>query len=204
MADRPGIGTIGLRGVTLNPGQFDSTSGPWPDVLAKSSSVPVNQLYELYRFRSFPDSSNSIGRIAPTYNVAVMGVDIESLRPAADSPPGSPVYRFVKGAMDFVDGLTDIEPNSFAAIPERYSLSQNYPNPFNPTTKINFSIPKQGIVTLKVYDVLGKEVMTLVNEQKPAGNYSINFNAANLSSGAYFYRIEAGEFRDIKRMIILK
>ncbi len=94
--------------------------------------------------------------------------------------------------------------NEFASVPESYSLSQNYPNPFNPTTKINFSIPKQGFVTLKVYDVLGKEVKTLVNEQKPIGNYNIEFNGSNLASGAYFYRLEAGEFRDIKRMILIK
>ena len=206
MADRPGSGTVGLRGITLYPNTFDSVSGVWPEVIKKSLSAPQNELYNLYRFRLFPDSINSIGRISPTFNVAIMGIDLESLRPAADSPPGSPVSRFVKGALDFVNGLiTGIEPNnSFSAIPDRYSLSQNYPNPFNPTTKINFSIPKQGIVTLRVYDVLGKEVMTLVNEQKPAGNYSINFSAANLSSGAYFYRLESGEFKDIKRMIIVK
>ncbi|MBK9334352.1 MAG: T9SS type A sorting domain-containing protein [Ignavibacteria bacterium] len=206
MADRPGSGTVGLRGMTLYPNTFDSVSGVWPEVIKKSLSAPQNELYNLYRFRLFPDSINSIGRISPTFNVAIMGIDLESLRPAADSPPGSPVSRFVKGALDFVNGLiTGIEPNSsFSAIPDRYSLSQNYPNPFNPTTKINFSIPKQGIVTLRVYDVLGKEVMTLVNEQKPAGNYSINFSAANLSSGAYFYRLESGEFKDIKRMIVVK
>ncbi len=94
--------------------------------------------------------------------------------------------------------------NEFASVPETYSLSQNYPNPFNPTTKINFSIPKQGFVTLKVYDVLGKEVKTLVNEQKPIGNYNIEFNGSNLASGVYFYRLEAGDFKEIKRMILIK
>ncbi|MBK7159744.1 MAG: T9SS type A sorting domain-containing protein [Ignavibacteria bacterium] len=87
---------------------------------------------------------------------------------------------------------------------ERYSLSQNYPNPFNPTTKINFSLPKNGIVTLKVYDVLGKEVMTLINEQKNAGSYEVEFNAGNLSSGAYFFRMQSGVFSEIKRMMLIK
>jgi len=94
--------------------------------------------------------------------------------------------------------------NNVASIPDSYSLSQNYPNPFNPTTKINFSIKDQGLVTLKIYDVLGKEIMILVNEQKAIGNYEVEFNAVNLSSGAYFYRLEAGEFKDIKRMILIK
>ncbi len=205
IADRPGTtGTRGLIGVTINPNVPDSCAGPYPEVLGKSTSVPQSQLYNLYRFRLFPDSINSIGRISPTYNVASMGVDIESLRPAVDSPPGSPVRRFLKGAMDFVDGLITSITSNTGIIPTEYSLSQNYPNPFNPSTKISFSLPKQGIVTLKLYDVLGKEVMTLVNEQKPAGIYEIHFNASNLASGAYFYRIESGDFKDIKRMILIK
>ncbi|MFZ1322637.1 MAG: S8 family serine peptidase [Ignavibacteria bacterium] len=102
-----------------------------------------------------------------------------------------------------VNGTTGIS-NLNLDIPFEYSLSQNYPNPFNPTTKINFSIPVNGFVTLKIYDVLGKEVMTLVNEQKPAGNYATEFNGANLSSGVYFFRMEAGEFIDVKRMMLIK
>ena len=106
--------------------------------------------------------------------------------------------------MDFVDGLTSVTPTYVASIPLTYSLAQNYPNPFNPSTKINFSIPKQGNVSLKIYDVLGKEVMTLLNETKQPGNYEVVFNGTNLSSGAYFYRLESGEFSDIKRMILIK
>ncbi|MBS1551618.1 MAG: T9SS type A sorting domain-containing protein [Bacteroidetes bacterium] len=147
---------------------------------------------------------NAIGRISPTYNVSVMGIDIESLRPTSDSPNGQTIRRFVKGAMDFVDGLITSAEQTSTLIPDRYTLSQNYPNPFNPTTKINFSIPKNGIVTLKVYDVLGKEVMTLINEQKAAGSYEVVFNAGNLASGAYFFRMQSGEFSEIKRMMLIK
>ena len=89
-------------------------------------------------------------------------------------------------------------------IPAKYDLSQNYPNPFNPTTKLEFGISNLGFVTLKVYDILGKEVKTLVNEIKPAGTYSVLFDGSNLASGVYFYRIEAGEFRDIRRMVLIK
>ena len=90
------------------------------------------------------------------------------------------------------------------SIPSKYSLSQNYPNPFNPTTSIKFNLPKSSDVKLVVYDMLGREVRTLVNEFKQAGNHIVDFNASALSSGSYFYRITAGEFTDTKRMILLK
>jgi len=89
-------------------------------------------------------------------------------------------------------------------VPESFLLKQNYPNPFNPTTNINFSIPKSGLVSLKVYDMVGKEVATLINEVKNAGNYLVGFNAANLPSGAYFYRLESGSFVETKKMLLIK
>jgi hypothetical protein len=89
-------------------------------------------------------------------------------------------------------------------VPVEYSLSQNYPNPFNPVTKINFAIPKAGMVTIKLYDILGREVSRLVNEFKAAGEYTIDFNADRLSSGVYFYRMETSGFSDIKKMMLLK
>jgi photosystem II stability/assembly factor-like uncharacterized protein len=89
-------------------------------------------------------------------------------------------------------------------VPAEYSLSQNYPNPFNPTTKINFALPKASNVSLKVYDVLGHEVMTLVNEYKTAGSYTVNVDASALSSGIYFYTIKAGDFADSKKMTLIK
>ena len=89
-------------------------------------------------------------------------------------------------------------------LPKVYSLSQNYPNPFNPVTKINFALPKNGLVTLKIYDVLGREVRALVNEVKSAGQYSVDFNASEFSSGVYFYKLEADGFSDIKRMMLIK
>ncbi|HUX61859.1 MAG TPA: T9SS type A sorting domain-containing protein [Ignavibacteriaceae bacterium] len=85
-----------------------------------------------------------------------------------------------------------------------YKLNQNYPNPFNPTTTITFQIPKSSFVTLKVYDVLGREVSTLMNEQKSPGTYSVNFNASNLSSGVYFYRMKVGSFVETKKLVLLK
>jgi Secretion system C-terminal sorting domain len=90
-------------------------------------------------------------------------------------------------------------------LPDEYSLSQNYPNPFNPATTINFAIPKSSEVSLKVYDILGREVVTLVNEFKLAGNYSVNFNeTSGLNSGVYYYKITAGNFTDTKKLVLIK
>jgi photosystem II stability/assembly factor-like uncharacterized protein len=85
-----------------------------------------------------------------------------------------------------------------------YLLLQNYPNPFNPTTKIRFSILHSSNVILKVFDILGREVATLVNEEKPAREYEVEFNAANLPSGIYFYQLNAGNFSETKKMVLLK
>jgi hypothetical protein len=124
--------------------------------------------------------------------------------------------------VDFI--LTDIE-NSQDEIPTGYRLEQNYPNPFNPSTKIKFTIPvfthpsipsREGkarsdrgmLVTLKIYDILGNEIATLVNEPKPAGNYEVEFNAASvsrrISSGIYFYRIVSDKFTQTRKMTFLK
>jgi hypothetical protein len=83
-------------------------------------------------------------------------------------------------------------------------LEQNYPNPFNPSTTIHFSVPSSEFVTLKVFDVLGNEVATLVNEEQPAGNYEIEFSPAGLSSGIYFYKLHAGSFVETKKMILIR
>ncbi len=90
------------------------------------------------------------------------------------------------------------------AIPESYILKQNYPNPFNPTTNIEFSLSKSGRVTLKLYDVLGKEVLTLVDEDRSVGNYKVTFDARNLPSGTYFYLLKSAEFAQTKKMILVK
>jgi len=90
------------------------------------------------------------------------------------------------------------------SLPIVYSLSQNYPNPFNPSTKIEFALPKSGVISLTVYDILGRKVAELVNGSLTAGYHTVNFNASNLSSGVYFYRLEAGDFVSVKKLMLLK
>ena len=94
--------------------------------------------------------------------------------------------------------------NESIIIPKGYSISQNFPNPFNPVTTIDFSVPKYSMVTIKVFDILGREITTLINENKSPGNYSVDFNATNLSSGIYVYTMECDEFFYSRKMAILK
>jgi hypothetical protein len=103
-------------------------------------------------------------------------------------------------------------------LPQEFSLFQNYPNPFNPTTTIRFTIPtsplnptpyqgeehRERLIKLKIYDVLGNEIVTLVNEEKPTGEYEVEFNGSNLSSGIYFYQLRTNNYISTKRMILLK
>lgn len=117
--------------------------------------------------------------------------------------PGSDNGTLVGWGIQFNNQVLTGVGNELAS-PNTYELSQNYPNPFNPVTTINFSIAKESFVKIKVFDILGREVMVLVNEPMKAGKYSVMMNASGLSSGVYFYRLEAGNFIDVKKMTVLK
>jgi spore coat protein A len=113
--------------------------------------------------------------------------DHEMMRPFQVGPiPGKKISG------DVIAGVTE------------YSLDQNYPNPFNPSTTINFSVPENSQVTLKIFDVLGSEVSTLINQVVPAGNHEVQFDATGLPSGVYFYNLTAGNFVQNKKMMLMK
>lgn len=103
--------------------------------------------------------------------------------------------------VEVVDDPTSVEEDG---IPTTYALDQNYPNPFNPATKIKYSIPQQSFVSIKVYDILGNQISTLVNENKSPGFYEADWNAESISSGIYFYTIKAGSFVETKKMMLIK
>ncbi|MCW8813436.1 MAG: T9SS type A sorting domain-containing protein [Ignavibacteriaceae bacterium] len=118
--------------------------------------------------------------------------------------------------LQYTDSVVSVRENNIN-VPAKYYLYQNYPNPFNPSTKIKYTVPSVTLrqaqsdinVTLKVYDILGKEITTLVNEEKPAGTYEVEFNShsgevRNLPSGVYFYRLKAGAYIETKKMVLLK
>lgn len=117
--------------------------------------------------------------------------------------PGKYFYRLKQVDFDGTyeySGIVEAEINT----PIEYSLSQNYPNPFNPSTTIEFQIPSDGFVSLKIYNTIGQEVSTLINENQPAGKYSVNFSAAELPSGLYFYSLRSGEYNVTRKMLLLK
>jgi hypothetical protein len=122
------------------------------------------------------------------------------------------VYRSLDNPNDYVSFIFDATDSSKItcvnslgnAELKTFQLQQNYPNPFNPSTTINYSLPKSGYVKLTVYNAIGIKVATIVNEYKQAGNYSVQFNAANLASGIYLYRLESGNYSAAKKLILVK
>lgn len=122
-----------------------------------------------------------------------------------DSPTTEGVYSYRLKQIDF-DGkfeYSSVVEVDFKTVND-FALEQNYPNPFNPTTSISYSLPQNEFVTLKVYDVIGNEVATLVNTLQESGKHVVNFNASNLSSGIYFYKLTAGSFSQINKMLLVK
>jgi photosystem II stability/assembly factor-like uncharacterized protein len=122
-----------------------------------------------------------------------------------DQPERNGIYSYRLRQIDY-DGTFEYSDEISVDFTPQYTfeLEQNYPNPFNPLTIIKYQIPKLDFVTLKVYDVLGNEILTLVNEKIPAGSYEFDFDAAGLPSGIYLYRLQAGEFMETKKMILIK
>ena len=149
----------------------------------------------------------SISGLAPgSYNVTAdaVGLTTSSTQsvPTSYDSNGNPVVGSVSFSMNSVTSVQQ-QPQS-AAIPKSFVLNQNYPNPFNPSTTISFSVPQGSKVSLKIYNILGQEVANLVDDFRQAGNYSVQFNANKLASGVYFYRLQANDFAQTKKLLLLK
>lgn len=183
--------TTGLMKVLTNLG-----NNIWRiNVVAPSGQA--GGVYELKFAAMYPGADTIHGGSTPLDNEGGFGVNHTFILSANDA---SRTLFYQWG--DFTPGvIQDVEDSE---IPMTYNLAQNYPNPFNPSTKIKFSIPEAGIVTLKVFNLLGEEVATLLNAEKTAGNYEATFDASNLSSGIYFYKLEAQNFTSTKKMLLLK
>ena len=119
--------------------------------------------------------------------------------------PLSGSYAFQYGQTNIsTSTITGIVEQNPGALPSKYSLSQNYPNPFNPGTSFNYTIPVSGNVSIKIYNILGQEVAKVFQGFQKAGNYTANFNASKLSSGVYLYRLQSGQFSEVKKMLLMK
>ncbi|HZW38489.1 MAG TPA: T9SS type A sorting domain-containing protein [Ignavibacteriaceae bacterium] len=155
-----------------------------------SAATKISQAIPFWSPRSYAPVAVELG-MNIGYDVGVVYVGIDSLG----------ATKVFWDRYNAKNPTVYVEDNN---IPNVYSLSQNYPNPFNPSTTIKYSIPKAEKVKVTVFNILGKQVTDLVNEYKEAGNYQVNFNADNLSSGTYFYKIQAGSFTETKKMLLLK
>lgn len=205
-------------GVIINNSYFGSYNGPLPVELSSFTSV-VNKNSVVLNWTTLNETNNSgfeIERKSTTENstwitagfVQGSGNSHESKNYTFNDRGlniGSYNYRLKQ--IDFNGNFEyfNLENEVLVGVPSQYELSQNYPNPFNPSTKINFSLPNDAKVSLLIYDISGRLVSTLIsNEFKSANYYTIEFNAANLASGTYFYSLQTDSFRDTKKMLIVK
>lgn len=147
------------------------------------------------------DGSFTSGPVAPAPWEFTHTFTVAGNNPYYCVPHGGPGGQGMAGVIVVQNAVSVPEDELLA---NDFELKQNYPNPFNPSTRINFAIPNSSFVNLKVYDVIGNEIATLVSEEKQAGNYEIDFNATGLPGGIYFYQIKSGSFIETRKMTLLK
>ncbi|MEO8513383.1 MAG: alkaline phosphatase PhoX [Ignavibacteria bacterium] len=180
------------------PSFITSSSAYICEVYALSLTVQNPTVNDLKRFAIFPKGSEATGGyFTPDFNTFFINVQHPS------SGNGAPFNVSTTVAITGFPSLTGVNGEA-GTMPSRFEIKQNYPNPFNPSTTIKFAVPKDGDVKIKVYDVKGQLVKTLVNQRIIVGNYSVDFNASDLSSGIYFYTLETPEFKETKKMVLVK
>jgi hypothetical protein len=222
-----GFTCFGGLSLTYYVVMYDSTSsGPGTNLLYISqpytaSSVPIFPLMGWYSSQdTLPVINSGAVYIGVRFQLSsgqskYISIDEDANTPlwpgyltASSSPVWSPIqnnYSGYKCCAIRTEGMIFVGINNNSkTIPDKFSLSQNYPNPFNPVTKIEYQVSKSTDVHINVYDMLGREVAALVNEFKQAGVYNIDFNASNLASGVYFYKMTAGDFTAEKKMSLVK
>jgi uncharacterized delta-60 repeat protein len=184
-----GSGNIYVTGKSLGPTHYDYATVKYSSSGVQTWVMRYNGLYGLAN-----DQASAIALDPTTGGVAVTGFSANSM--------GGPIaYDYL--TIKYLSTPTGINGNENET-PDGFSLMQNYPNPFNPSTVISYRLSVNSFVSLKVYDITGKLVKVLVDEQKDAGSYEVRFDGTNLSSGIYFYKLETGQFTDVKRMNLVK
>lgn len=162
-------------------------------ILNISNTVSRNADFDL---RDFKVNGARAFRTTETEKGAEMNILYDSSL-VLEFPPRSITTLSLSG-----DQVTSVADNILS--PTEFTLLQNYPNPFNPSTTISYTIPKTCLVSIKIYNMLGKEISTLVNEEKPAGNYVVQFDGSKVASGIYFYRMQSGNFTEVKKLVLIK
>lgn len=197
-----------------NTGAFENCASLFRmDVSISSDTVYVTEVDTtedyVYCLCYFDLCASVTGLQAGSYNVAVYR-EIPLLYPDTSFYIGSTSFIYGGSGITFLartyqsDCYNVTKGEEGNLLPTEYILYNNFPNPFNPSTTIKYSIPEYTPVKITVYDVLGNDIVTLVNEEKPTGSYKINFNGKRLPSGIYFYRLQAGAFVETKRMMLVK
>lgn len=209
---------LGISSIRYN---YDTTSLSFP------TNPVLNKDYEIYNFNS-PDYFSSVshpsaatisinivqmtgtGKTITTDTMNITAIHFKKLHVSDTSTIHPVLVQFfspLSATQWNIGSWKDYTPTAIdnkTESPNNFELMQNYPNPFNPTTTIKYQIPTSSLVTLKIYNVLGQEVATLVNEMEGTGNYTIKFNADKFASGTYFYRLQAGSLVETKKMLLLK
>ncbi|MEK9137304.1 MAG: T9SS type A sorting domain-containing protein, partial [Bacteroidota bacterium] len=207
--------------------EFDSTAGATTHLSILSSEFPppddgippgVVRVSPVYAIHSYPTAVPLTGRVTIAYTVLAstpdaiiyhwqngwmpLATSVDAARSTASAHIEEQGYYAV--FLDSTSIIIDDIGQQFDELPQEFKLHQNYPNPFNSTTVIRYELPKASHVTLKVYNVLGQEVAVLVDEEKPAGAYTMDLNASNLPSAVYFYRMQTEGFVQTKKLILVQ
>ncbi len=183
------------------------SSTDWQHIGIKFAADTANGFRYLGNDPMNPDWTGNAGTTAQLYGdlASVDQIRFDVLNPEQDNVVRNIVIDEIEGADAFSpDVVTDVNNAVNSALPTQYSMEQNYPNPFNPSTTIRYTVPKSSFITLKIYNLLGQEVATLLNREQTAGTHEVSFDASKLSSGVYFYSLKAGNFTSTKKMMLLK
>jgi hypothetical protein len=204
VVDRPWLSSNGDKNYVLGsnlqqPEKAVGSAGTYDFEISIAHSGAVNEVKYSLSKDGYSWSGQKIDDYSP-----VTTTKFNSLAFAVRGGTAATTLNLTDVQVDLQDYIVGVEDTEERTLPTEFALGQNYPNPFNPTTTIKFALPKNSDVKIIVFDVLGRAVSTLVDRNFDAGNHKVSFNASNLSSGVYFYRIEAGDFTQVKKLMLLK
>jgi len=197
--------TIGVSGDPITSGMFvyfTGSSGGADNQTAPEAIAPISPAEAILKYMpGFAGAALRCENESTGARLVYLAFGFEGI----DGPQTNSASNLIEKILVWLEGTTSVEEEvKESSVPKSYSLTQNYPNPFNPTTTIEYSIPQDEFMSLKVYNILGKEVKTLVNKKQAAGNYEVLLDGSQLASGIYLFKLQVGSFVDVKKLIVLK